>query len=286
MSADGAVGRVAVVCLTPSAARAARFLAASIGADLHLHALVEGAGGEDRFERIAQRIERLWNQRDRLVVFAPVGVVVRSIAPLLEHKTRDPGVVAVDALSRWAIPVAGGHEGGANALAQIVSNILGSEPVVTTASEAARDLVVGIGCRRGVSTDLVMDAVDAALSRLGFDATRVRTLATASPKSRESGIREAAARLGLPLLVVHDLEIRSRRRVRRTAASRHVGLPSVSQSSALAAGRRTKCLLNGFRRGPVMVAVAQERCGWWESAPAIDWTEPVAPRTPSPLPGS
>lgn len=277
MSAQGAIDRVAVVCLTPSAARAANFLAASIGADLHLHALVEGASGECRFERVARRIEQLWNLRDQLVVFAPVGVVVRSIAPLLEHKTRDPGVVAVDALSRWAIPVAGGHEGGANALAQKVSNVLGCEPVVTTASEAVRDLVVGIGCRRGVSTDDVVEAVDAALSRLGFDVSRVRTLATASPKAREAGILDAATRLGLPLLVVHDLEIRSRRRVRRTAASRHVGLPSVSQSSALAAGRRTKCLLNGFRRGPVMVAVAQERCGWWGLGPEI-------PPTGLPLP--
>jgi len=271
------VGRVGVVCLTPSAAQAASFLAASIGADLHLHALVEGASGEARFERIAQRIDQLWKERDQLVVFAPVGVVVRSIAPLLEHKTRDPGVVVVDALSRWAIPVAGGHEGGANALAQEVSNVLGCEPIVTTASEALRDLVVGVGCRRGISTDVVVDAVRAALSRRGLDPSRVRTLATASPKARESGILGAAERLGLPLLVVHDLEIRSRRRVRRTAASRHVGLPSVSQSSALAAGRRTKCLLNGFRRGPVMVAIAQERCGWWESARAI---LPIEPRHP------
>lgn len=266
------VGRVAVVCLTPSAGEAARFLARSLGADLHLHALVPGAAGDAVFERVADRLAALWDERDQLAVFAPVGVVVRSIAPLLRHKTRDPGVVAIDALARWAIPVAGGHEGGANALAQRVADALGSEPVVTTASEAVRDLVVGVGCRRGASSESVLDAVRTALARRGLDPDRVRLLATASPKRDEAGLREAAAVLGVPLQVVHDLEIRSRRRVRRTAAARRVGLPAVSHPAALAAGRRTQCLLNGFRLGPVMVSIARERSGWWDSAPATPGT--------------
>ena len=262
---------LAVVCLTPRAGDAARHLARSLGADLHVHSLVPGGSGLV-FQRIAERIGELWPERDGLVVFAPVGVVVRSIAPLLRHKTRDPGVVAVDAGSRWAIPVAGGHEGGANLLASRVANALGCEPVVTTASEAVRDLVVGVGCRRGATTESVLEAVRAALGRLGADPSRIRTLATAAPKRDEPGIAGAAASLGVPLLVVHDLEIRSRRAVRRTAASRHVGFRSVSQASALAAGRRTRCLLNRFRLGPAMVAVAQERSGWWDSDPATPAT--------------
>ena len=262
---DGTVGRVAVVCLTPSAGDAARFLARGLGADLHLHALVPGATGDSAFERVADRIATLWGERDQIVVFAPVGVVVRSIAPLLRHKTCDPGVVAVDALARWAIPVAGGHEGGANALSQRVSDLLGTEPIVTTASEAVRDLVVGVGCRRGASSESVLAAVRGALELLDLPSERVRLLATASPKRNEAGLREAAAVLGVPLRVVHDLEIRSRRRVRRTAAARRVGLPAVSHPAALAAGRRTECILNRFRLGPVMVSIAVERSGWWDS---------------------
>jgi len=267
LSTEGPVGRVAVVCLTPSAGEAARFLASVIGADLHAHALVPERPGDAVFDRVADRIAALWNERDQLVVFAPMGVVVRSIAPLLRHKTRDPGVVVVDALARWAIPVVGGHEGGANQLAVRVADILGAEPVVTTASEAVRDLVVGVGCRRGTSTESVLEAVRAALEVRALPSEQVRLLATASPKRDEPGLREAAAALGVPLHVVHDLEIRSRRRVRRTAASRHVGLPAVSHPAALAAGRRTECLLNGFRLGPVMVSIARERSGWWGSAP-------------------
>lgn len=269
---------LAVVCLTPQAGAAAAFLADRLGAELHAHVLVKNCPPQaGRFDRIAGRLAELWPQVRGLVVFAPTGVVVRSVAPLLEHKTRDPGVVAVDALARWAIPVVGGHEGGANRLSEQVACLLGSEPIVTTASEAVRDLVVGIGCRRGVPAPEVLSAIEAALESLGLSRLRVRCLATASPKRDEPGLRDAAAALELPLLVVHDLEIRSRRRLCRTAAARHVGLVAVSQPAALSAGRRTQCLLKRFRHGRVMVAIAQECSGWWDSAPATPGTAPRRP---------
>ncbi|MEK7394958.1 MAG: cobalamin biosynthesis protein [Fibrobacterota bacterium] len=268
----------AVVCLTPQARDAARFLAKHLDAGLHVHELVEGCPEAEVFPRLAECLRELWVSSRGIVVFAPTGAVVRSVAPLLDHKTRDPGVVVVDALARWAIPLVGGHEGGANRLSEQVANILGGEPIVTTATEAVRDLIVGIGCRKGVSASLILEAVDAALACQNLSFRRVRLFATASPKREEPGLLEGAALRDVPLVVVHDLEIRSRRRVKRTAASRRVGLPAVSHPAALAAGRRTSCLLKRFQLGPVLVSIAQERCGWWESAQAIHLTEPVVPR--------
>jgi cobalt-precorrin 5A hydrolase len=275
---------LAVVCLTPQARDAARYLAKHLDADLHVHELVGNCPEAEVFPRLADCLREIWACTMGIVVFAPTGAVVRSVAPLLDHKTRDPGVVVVDALARWAIPLVGGHEGGANRLSEIVSNILGGEPIVTTATEAIRDLVVGIGCRKGVAPSAILDAVDAALESQNLSFRRVRLFATASPKREEPGLLAAAALRDVPLVVVHDLEIRSRRRVKRTAASRRVGLPAVSHPAALAAGRRTSCLLKRFQLGPVLVSIAQERCGWWESVQAIRLTEPVVPKKRSPLP--
>ena len=258
---------VAVLCLTPVAAGMARFLADGLGADLHAHQATDAQGATE-FVRLADRLRELWGTRRGLVVVAPAGVVVRGIAPLLESKLTDPGVVVVDALGRWAIPVCAGHEGGGNALSQEVANLLGAEAVVTTASEAVRDLVVGIGCRRGASTESVRDAVGSALGRLSLAMDRVRLFATASPKRGEPAILELSRSTGIPLAVVHDAEVRSRVRVRRTAARRRFGFPSVSQSSALAAGRRTRCILSNFRRNSVVVSIAREGSGWWDLDPA------------------
>jgi cobalt-precorrin 5A hydrolase/precorrin-3B C17-methyltransferase len=79
----------------------------------------------------------LWPQLDEAVFFLATGATVRLIAPLLADKRTDPGVVCVDEARRFAVALAGGHEGGANALAGRVAGVLGAQPVITTASDAA-----------------------------------------------------------------------------------------------------------------------------------------------------
>ncbi|MGV9250193.1 precorrin-3B C(17)-methyltransferase [Streptomyces sp. NPDC003697] len=72
----------------------------------------------------------------QLVCFLATGAVVRLIAPLLGDKSADPGVVCVDEGGRFAVSLAGGHAGGANELARDVAELLGAQPVVTTATDA------------------------------------------------------------------------------------------------------------------------------------------------------
>jgi cobalt-precorrin 5A hydrolase/precorrin-3B C17-methyltransferase len=71
------------------------------------------------------------------VLFLATGAAVRLIAPLLRDKREDPGVVCVDDAGRWAVALAGGHGGGANAVAERVAAALGATAVITTASDAA-----------------------------------------------------------------------------------------------------------------------------------------------------
>jgi cobalt-precorrin 5A hydrolase/precorrin-3B C17-methyltransferase len=77
-----------------------------------------------------------WKECDRIVLFLATGAAVRLVAPLLDDKHHDPGVVCVDDAGRFAVALAGGHGGGANALARRVADALGATPVVTTASDA------------------------------------------------------------------------------------------------------------------------------------------------------
>jgi cobalt-precorrin 5A hydrolase/precorrin-3B C17-methyltransferase len=83
-----------------------------------------------------KEIATAWQECDGLVVFLATGATVRLLAPLLEDKATDPGVVCVDEARRFAIALVGGHQGGANDLAQEVADVLGAEPVVTTATDA------------------------------------------------------------------------------------------------------------------------------------------------------
>lgn len=83
-----------------------------------------------------EALARAWSDCDAVVVFLATGAVVRLIAPLLQDKTRDPGVVTVDDATAFAVALCGGHDGGANVLAERVAGTLGATPVVTTASDA------------------------------------------------------------------------------------------------------------------------------------------------------
>ncbi|MFE7898559.1 precorrin-3B C(17)-methyltransferase [Streptomyces sp. NPDC057424] len=85
---------------------------------------------------VGDAVRAAFAQCEQLVCFLATGAVVRLVAPLLSGKTEDSGVVCVDEGGRFAVSLLGGHTGGANELAREVGDLLGAEPVVTTATDA------------------------------------------------------------------------------------------------------------------------------------------------------
>ncbi|MFF1679846.1 precorrin-3B C(17)-methyltransferase [Streptomyces sp. NPDC058256] len=85
---------------------------------------------------VGDAVRRAFAECDQVVCFLATGAVVRLVAPLLSDKGSDPGVVCVDEAGRFAVSLLGGHGGGANELALEVGELLGAEPVVTTATDS------------------------------------------------------------------------------------------------------------------------------------------------------
>lgn len=85
---------------------------------------------------VREAVTAAFAECEQLVCFLATGAAVRLVAPLLADKASDPGVVCVDEAHRHAVALLGGHGGGANALAAAVSDILGTSPVITTATDA------------------------------------------------------------------------------------------------------------------------------------------------------
>ena len=255
--------KIAAVSLSNEGSRLAAKLAASWPAcDVLLHTSVTELPQARRFDRIAELSQEVFSLYRGLVYIAPIGAVVRAIAPCLRHKTVDPAVVAVDVGGRWAVSLLSGHEGGANQLAMAVANILDAEPVISTTTEAVKDLIVGVGCRRGAAAAAIVAAIREALALAGCDLARVRLLASAQIKANEPGLLEAARELGLPLRLVAAEEIRHTARVFEHSdfVQKQVDLPAVAEPSALLAGRRTQLLLPKQILQGVTVAIARESC--------------------------
>src|SRR5205814_8800550 len=86
---------------------------------------------------VGEQIRAAWTGSNALVCFLAAGATIRLVAPLLGDKHTDPAVVCVDEAGGFAVALLGGHH-GANGLAARVADVLGAQPVVTTATDAAR----------------------------------------------------------------------------------------------------------------------------------------------------
>lgn len=82
-----------------------------------------------------QAIADLFKQVDLLVCIMATGIVVRAIAPVLQDKVADPAVIVMDEKGSNVISLLSGHLGGANEATQIIADLLGAHPVITTATD-------------------------------------------------------------------------------------------------------------------------------------------------------
>ncbi len=205
-------------------------------------------------------VRKLFDEFDGIVFCMAAGIVVRVIAPYIKNKYSDPAIVVVDEARRFAISLLSGHEGGANSLAILVANSLGAEPVITTASESMRNIVIGIGCRRGIDKGEIIKAVRYALAKTGHSINRVRYIVTIDLKQNEPGLRAACMELGIPLRTVsEELVKRFNGTYKRSAfVKERIGVEGVSEPCALITARRPKLILPKTIIGRVTVAAAKE----------------------------
>jgi len=253
---------VAAITLCAQGLAVARRIKAGMGkVDLYAHAAVERTGrGVRKFDRIVALTAQIFPRYDGLIYVAPCGVAVRAIAACVKSKLEDPAIVVLDVGARFAVSLVGGHEAGANALALAIANLTGAEPVISTTTEAAKDIIVGVGCRKGVAAEKIVAAVRAALVEAGVSLAAVRFIASADIKSREPGLIKAAVELGIPFRVVASATIRAFAGAFAASAfvMEKVNVPAVAEPAAMLAGRRTSLLLGKRKFAGVTIALARE----------------------------
>ncbi len=266
--------------------------------------------GGEVYEYRTDIFSEIFPHTKRIVAIMSMGIVVRSIAPLLKDKWNDPAVVVVSPDLAYAIPLIGGHH-GANELAKELS-ALGIRPVITTATESAGresvegigercgcDIVnrestrsvnsamldidvpvysvkgpgiviagpevsvllkkgeytVGIGCRKGVKKEEVLDAIRNALAEKGVVKNDVLVYATTRKKLNESGLTEAISSLSGNLIFLDDETINAQTGLTSSRATK-IGLLGVAEPCALAVARKKHLIMSKKVYGRVTVAIA------------------------------
>lgn len=255
---------IAVMTLSPEGLEVARRICCELNCDLFIPPSLDEPAAKKFDDGILSLTSRVFKEYRNLLYIMPSGVVVRSIAPHIRDKHSDPAVVALDVAGRYVISLLSGHEGGANELAIKVSNILKTDAVITTSTEAVKDLIVGVGCRKGTDADIITEAVRNTLYEHNLSLDRVRLLATVDIKSKEEGLFRAAELLGISLKIISSEEIKTCTKDFKQSefVIRKVGLEGVAEPAALLAGRKTQLLVEKIKYPQVTIAVARENFMW------------------------
>lgn len=117
-------------------------------------------------------------------------------------------------------------------------------------------MIIGIGTRRGVSKEEVIEAVRQALEECGKSLETVTSLASAKLKENERGLLEAANDLGLPIEFVPDEVLNSYNPPSKSQASRF-GLKGVSEPAAMALSKEKELIFRKRVYGRVTIAIAK-----------------------------
>ena len=86
----------------------------------------------------------LFYEYDAIIAIMASGILIRTIAPLIESKTTDPAVLNIDDNGNFVISTLSGHLGGANKLTDKVAKLINATPVITTSTDVNKKLGIDV----------------------------------------------------------------------------------------------------------------------------------------------
>ncbi|NLY41357.1 MAG: precorrin-4 C(11)-methyltransferase [Desulfovibrionales bacterium] len=118
-------------------------------------------------------------------------------------------------------------------------------------------LVVGIGCRKGVTHTAIITALHELCAMHGLAQASISTLASVDIKEQEPGLHQAATSCGLPLVFFTRSDLAAIPTPTPSATVQDkIGVPSVCEAAALKAAQTSTLLVPKTIFGPITLAVA------------------------------
>lgn len=122
---------------------------------------------------------------------------------------------------------------------------------------------IGVGCRRGVSRERILEAVQLGLDQIGISRKSVQGIYSIDLKANEVGIQEAAQVLGVPFRSFPAEKVQAVNEERGLSCSRYVrekiGVDGVCEATSLLGTEQGKLVLPKQKLNGVTVAISQEK---------------------------
>ncbi|MCP4164113.1 MAG: cobalt-precorrin 5A hydrolase [Deltaproteobacteria bacterium] len=127
--------KTAVWVITEGGLKISENLEKDMGFDLFASRKLKNAKNACFFSSLKESIRENFNKYNGHIFIMSTGITVRLISDLIKSKTTDPAVLVIDDKGLNVISLLSGHIGGANRLCIKISEILGANPVITTATD-------------------------------------------------------------------------------------------------------------------------------------------------------
>jgi len=187
-------------------------------------------------------VQGLFAAGHRLIFICSTGIAMRTLAPVLADKYKDPAVLVLDQDGDYVIPLLSGHEGGANEWARQIAEQLGASAVITSAETYTQPIyTLGIGCDRGCPAQEIENLVRNSISQLAtkhpdVSLAIIRCVSSIDLKADEVGLLEFCASLSTELEVFPAETLRTvedQLSYKSDVVFREVGCYGVAEAAAL-----------------------------------------------------
>ena len=99
------------------------------------------------FKDVKKTFPLLFDEYDAIIAIMASGILIRSIAPLIQSKDCDPAILNIDDNGKFVVSALSGHIGGANSLTLKIAELIDATPVITTATDANKKLGIDVIAR-------------------------------------------------------------------------------------------------------------------------------------------
>ncbi|WP_407377280.1 cobalt-precorrin 5A hydrolase [Methanobrevibacter sp.] len=95
-------------------------------------------------KNVKKHLSLAFFEYDAIIAIMASGILIRSIAALIDSKVTDPAIINVDDNGNFVISTLSGHLGGANELTNKIANLINATPVITTSTDVNKKLGIDV----------------------------------------------------------------------------------------------------------------------------------------------
>lgn len=214
----------------------------------------------------AEFVQTAFQNGDWLVFICATGIVMRTLAPVIQDKYQDPPVLVLDEEGKFVIPLLSGHEGGANEWGAQVAKALSAQLVMTTAKPYLNPVyTLGMGCERNCPLEFLESLMLDALSQKGLTPNDIHSLNSIDIKADEINLIALAEKYHWDFNTYSAQQLAPMESLLSTKSDyifNTVGVYGVAESAALLAaqiktGTEPELILNKIKNAKATCAVAR-----------------------------